>query len=117
MIKILEDASGLADIFKKEFDSVVPTGNQGNVIAVIEDGEIKAFITAEVLIRVGLLWIKPEYRKSAQGNKWMRQLIRFLFAYMPKEFPAITIDDTGRYGKLFTKLGMRKVLGTIYRLD
>lgn len=117
MITIIKDASDLAEVFKKEFNSVVPQPDQGNVIAVVEDGEIKAFITAEVLIRVGLLWIKPEERKTSKGNKWMRQLIRFLFQYTPKHLPVVTIDDTGRYGRLFEKLGMRKVLGTIYRLD
>lgn len=117
MIHILKDKELVADIFAKEFDSAVPQGTQGDIIAIVENGRIKAFVMAEQLIRAGLLWVAPEYRNTPTAMRLMRELVRFIYVNTPPNSSVITIDSTGEFGSIFRHLGMREVEGTVYRKD
>jgi predicted GNAT family N-acyltransferase len=117
MIHILQDKNLVADIFSEEFQSAVPEGAQGDIIAIVEKGQIKAFVMAEQLIRVGLLWVTPEHRNTPQATRLMRELVRFVYHNLPRNTSVITIDSEGDFGELFKKLGMREVEGQVYRKD
>lgn len=117
MIHILKDTALVADIFEKEFDSEVPTGNQGDIIAVVEDGKVQAFIMAEQLIRAGLLWVAPENRNSTKAVKLMRELVRFIYMNAPIGSSVVAIDSDNEFSKILEKVGMHKVEGIVYRKD
>lgn len=117
MIHILNDSRLVADIFAKEFDSEVPTGGQGGVIAVVKEGRIEAFIMLEQLIRAGLLWVAPEHRNTPKAAKLMRELVRFIHDNSAPNSSVVTIDTDGDFGHILKKIGMREVQGTVYRKD
>lgn len=117
MILQLADNNLVRDIFKKEFESVPPTQEQGSIVAVVNDGQIDAFIMAEALVRVGLLWVNPVHRQSHKSIKLTKELIRYIKQAMPPDSSVVTIDDSGRFGDIFKHLGMREVDGQLYRID
>lgn len=117
MIKILQDTELVKDIFAEEFGSEPPPLDQGSVIAIVEGGQIKAFLLVEMLIRAGLLWVTPEQRKTPQAAKYIKDLSKYVIYTMAPGMSGITIDDTGRYGKIFEQIGMYPVEGQIYRKD
>jgi hypothetical protein len=116
-IKRLTDTASLEQIFIDEFESLPPTGEQGAVFAVIEEGEVQAFIMAEQVVRIGLMWVKPEKRKTSASAKYLRHLFSFLFDSVPPNTSVVSLDCTGEYHRLLTKLGFRKLKGDLHRLD
>jgi hypothetical protein len=117
MIKLLtdEEKEKLFPIFLSEFSSLIP--EQSNIVAIEEDGEVVAFVLSEVLIRVGLLYVKPELRGTQRSASLSKRLIRYLFQRIPKNSSVITIASESKYNSLFEKIGMREEAGTVYRLD
>lgn len=117
MVEVLSDPSVVAEIFQREFDSVPPDPSQGHVLAIVENGAVKAFIMRELLIRIGLLWVTPEERDTPLAAKRVKELLRYVVASIPEHASVISIDDTGEYARLFNRLGMRSVPGDIFRID
>lgn len=117
MIQILDDPNVLTEIFEKEFDCLPPHPDFGDVIAIIEDGEIKAFMSRETLIHVGTVWVNPKDRKTAKAGRWLKDLARQVILGMPKNSSTIIVDETGLYAKLLKFLGFRTYKGTTYRID
>jgi len=116
-IRIIEDTSILEDIFRKEFDSIPPTGTQGLVFGLYEGNELKAFVLAEQLLRIGLIWVNPEDRERKKGVGYLRRLFNYLWNAVPENNSVIGIDCDGKYYKVLERFGYRKLKGTVYRLD
>ena len=118
MIKLLNNSEreSLREIYRDEFDSLLPDEVQANIVAITEDDEIQAFLTSEVLIRVGLMYVKPEHRNTVKSARMARQLARYVATNLPKGASVIAID-TGGFEKLFERLKMEKQEGTVYRID
>lgn len=117
MTHLLNDSPWLRDMLAREFKSDVPPAHQGQIFGIVEEGQVRATILAEHLIRVGQLWICPEDRKTVNGLRNARNLIRDMIVTIPEGMSAIAIDDTGDYGGLLQKIGLRPVEGKIYRID
>lgn len=117
MILELNDLTPLKNIFNNEFDSVPPDPGQGSVLAVVEDGQIEAFVMVELLVRAGLLWVAPEHRNTPKAARLVKELMRYVYINIPDGTSAITIDSDGEFGRLFKKLGMYPLEGTLYRKD
>lgn len=100
-----------------EFNTIPPSDQQGAIIGIVEDGDVKAFLLAEQLIRVGLIWIKPEERGSRKSVAYLRKMFDYLVQYTPPDTSVVGFDCTGEYKKLLEKFGFRAVRGQIYRLD
>jgi hypothetical protein len=106
----------LRPVFEKEFNADLPEESQANILAIIEDGSVVAFLTSEVLIRVGMLWVHPK-RRGIEGAKAIGQLIRETHEAIPKGSSAVVIASEDRFNNIAEKLGMRRVEGEIWRLD
>lgn len=120
MISLLnESARGvLFDVYADEFDSALPHQDQANIVAVTsDDGDIEAFITAEVLIRVGMLWVRPDMRGTPHGAKRIRQLCRYLKNSIPAGSSVVAIGYEDAQKQLFKRMGMRHIEGDVYRID
>jgi len=117
MIQILDDANVLAEIFDKEFDCLPPHPRFGDVVAIVEDGEIKAFMCREMLIHIGTVWVTPEERKTSKATKWLKALTEYVIVNMPKGSSAVVLDETGLYERLLKFLGLKKSTGQAYRID
>ena len=107
-----EQRKALDPIFEKEFDAALPDESQANIVAIVDDG-IEAFVTCEALLRVGMIWIRPD--KRSKGH--LQTLTRHLFERVPKGTSAITIATEDKEAKYFKRLGMREVEGRIFRID
>jgi hypothetical protein len=117
MIFKLADNELVGDIFRDEFDSIPPSQQQGSIIAVVNNGQIDAFVMAEALVRVGLLWVNPAHRQSYKSIKLTKELISYIKQGMPPDSSVVTIDESGRFGNIFKHLGLREVEGKLYRID
>lgn len=117
LIRLLDNVEReqLREVFREEFDSALPDANQANILVYEEDGRILGFITAEMLIRAGMIWVEPTKRGSAAA-KIVKALAQYLEANIPHGSSVVTIGDE-KYDGLFTKLGMRKIDGQVYRKD
>lgn len=100
----------LKPVYEQEFDSVLPPANQANILAVVEDGNIVGFITSEVLIRVGMIWVHPKKRGSRKLVKGMIDEVR---RSIPKDASVIAIGDH----EIFKRYGMYEVEGKLWRID
>lgn len=117
MIKLLEDERYvLKPVFETVFQSEVPDKEQANILAVVEDNKVVAFVTSEVLIRVGLVWVHPK-RRGMKGMKAVRQLLRETARSIPKGASVIAIASEDRFKEICEKNGMREVEGAVFRLD
>lgn len=119
MVKLLtaEEREKLRDIFETVFDSELPDEEQANIIGYVEDGEIKACVTAEVLFRTDMWYVSPRHRKTTKGAKMIAEMIRFLFRYVPTGHSVIVFADDDRKASLLTRLGFREIKGRTFRLD
>lgn len=119
MVKLLsaDERESIRDIFETTFDSALPDEEQANIIGYVEDGEIKACVTAEVLFRTDMWYVSPEHRKTTKGAKMIAAMIRFLFKYVPAGHSVIVIADNDRKASLLTRLGFREIQGRTFRLD
>lgn len=106
----------MREVYKNEFDSILPDASQANIVAVVEDNSVVAFLTSEVLLRVGLLWVHPK-KRGKQGASLSKQLVRYTANSIPKGASVIAIASDSRFESLFTKCGMRKEDGAVYRID
>jgi len=111
------ERESLRGIYESEFDSALPEEGQANIVACIEDDELLAFVTAETLIRTDMWWVSPPYRKTSKAASLIRTLARYLLRNIPKGSSAIVIARDENQGRLFKKLGLREIKGTVYRLD
>ena len=116
-IEQVTDPSVLTAIFQEEFDSYPPSLEQGAIFAIKNGEEIEAFITAEHLLRVGMVWVHPKHRKTPKAVTWLKGFIRFLLNIIPYQTSVIAIDDTGQFSKTFKTLGLRHVKGDLWRID
>jgi hypothetical protein len=117
MVEILQDPAAVADILEKEFACTPPDPKFGDIVAITENGEIKAFMSRELLMHVGTVWVNPNDRKTAKGAKWLKELAQYVIVNMPRGSTTIIIDDTGLYDKLLRFLGFRKSKGTAYTIE
>lgn len=110
MIEMLpvERWSELTEIFSREFDSALPNKGKAYILADVEDGEIKAFVVVEMLLRVGQV-----YSTSGSPRKLLKQVVD----NMPANTAVIAIASEPRYESLFKKFEMDKFEGTLYRRD
>lgn len=118
MIKLLDqnEREVLRPVFEKVFDSDLPDERQANIAAVVENGCIAAFLTTEVVLRTGLIWTHPKIR-GRKGAKAVIELAQYVKANIPEGASVLAIASEERFGKLFEKFGMRKIEGTVYRID
>lgn len=107
----------LTDIFHAEFDSDLPDEKQCKILAQMEDGEIRGFITSEILIRVGLVWVKPELRETKESAQMVKDMIRYVAASIPKGSSVIVIASDEKFEGICEKSGMRPIDGKVYRKD
>lgn len=108
----------LADVFENEFDgSLVPHAEQAHIVAITENGEVQAFVVSEVLIRVGMIWVKPEMRNTVKSSGWLKKLVRYIARSIPQGSSAIVIDSDDENGTLLKRLGLREIKGQVYRMD
>ena len=107
-----EQRKELDPIFEREFNSALPDESQANIVAVVDDG-IEAFVTVEALLRVGMIWIRPD--KRSEGH--LQALTRHLFEKVPRGSSVITIATEAKQGKYFKRLGMREISGRLFRID
>jgi hypothetical protein len=112
-----DERENLRGIYEQEFDAEVPTEEQANVVAVTEDDELLAFVTAETLLRTDMWWVSPIHRNTAKAASLIRQLARYLFRSVPQGTSVIIIAGDSNQERLFTKLGFREVKGKLYRID
>lgn len=117
MIQVLTDPNAVADILEQEFECSPPDPKFGDIVAIVEDGEVKAFMSRELLMHVGTVWVNPKDRKTTRGAKWLKELAQYVIVNMPKGSTTIIIDDTGLYDKLLKFLGFRKSKGTAYTIE
>lgn len=117
MIVTLEHNDLVAEICEKEFNCLPPHPNYGEVVAAIEDGQLKAFMSRELLAHVGTVWVNPLDRGTAKGASWLKRLIKQFVVEMPAGSSAVVVDEPGRYGDLLKFIGMQEKPGTLYRID
>lgn len=98
----------IAETLKTEFDAELPFKDKSSIIADIEDNEIKGFVVAEYLLRIGQIW-------SKKGNP--RGLIKYLEQNMAANTSVIVIASDERFHGLCKKFDMREVEGTVFRRD
>jgi hypothetical protein len=106
----LENREALRPVFEGEFNSELPAENQANII-----GDERGFVVAEHILRVGMIYIKPDVRNTPKSHSFIREVVRFLLKKIPRGTSVICIATEGEE-KLFKRLGMREV-GTAYRID
>jgi hypothetical protein len=116
VIRLLTSAERetLRPIYETEFNSELPPEQQANIVGVIENEKIEAFVTTEVLLRVGLLWVSPEAEKP---SSLIRDLTRHLIVSIPKGSSVVALTTTGVHERFFSHLGFYKCDGTLYRTD
>jgi len=117
MVKILADNNLVAEICHNDFNCLPPHPRYGDVIAVVEEGEIKAFMSREILIHIGTVWVNHEDRGSVKAAKWMKELIKRAILELPQASSALVVDETNRYGNLLETIGFYEKGGTTYRMD
>lgn len=117
MAQTLIDSNLVADVCDEEFDCLPPHPRYGDVIAVIEDGEIKAFMSREILIHVGTVWVNKKDRGSSKAAKWLKELIKQVIVELPEASSALVIDETEKYGNLLERIGFYEKTGKTYRMD
>ena len=119
MIQLVDgwERESLKGIYESEFNSELPDENQANIVAVIEDDELQAFVTAETLIRTDMWWVAPPYRNTSKAAGLILKLARYLLKNLPQGSSAIVIANNENQERLFTKLGLREVKGKLYRID
>ena len=117
MIHLIDDRESLRGIYEHEFNSDLPA-DSANVVGVIEDDELQAFVTAETLIRTDMWWVSPPYRNTAKAASLIRQLARYLLRCLPNQASVIIFAADDNQGRLFKKLGFREIENVrVYRLD
>jgi hypothetical protein len=117
MLKVLADPSRVSEILEREFDTATPQAPLGQIVAIEEDGEIKAFILREMLVHVGTFWVNPQDRGTTKGTKWLKELCRYAIVSMPKGSSVVIVDDTGLYDRFLKFLGFRRLKSPVYRVD
>jgi hypothetical protein len=117
MIRILEDNNQVAEILEKEWGCLPPHPQFGDIVAIEENGEIKAFLSREMLIHVGTIWVNPNDRNTMKGANWLHKLIKYAILNMPKGSSALVMDEPGTFGKLMHKLGLYPIKANSYRID
>lgn len=98
----------LTDIFAREFNSGLPHKGRAYILADIVDGEIKAFMVVELLVRWGQVY-------STGGSP--RKLFQEAVSSIPPDTAVIAIASEPRYESLLEKFDMTKREGTVYRRD
>jgi len=116
-VERIKDMSLVEKTLLEEFKTLPPSEQQGAIFGIVEDGEVKAFLLAEQLVRIGLIWVKPEERTTKKSFSYLRRMFDFLVQYTPNDTSLVGFDCTGEYKKLLEKFGFRPIRGDIYRLD
>jgi len=117
MIHIIENPSLVTDICQKDFDCLPPHPNFGDVVAIIENEKIKAFMCREMLFHVGTVWVNEEDRGTTKGVKWLRDLMRYVILSLPPGSSAVVLDEMQKNQQLLEFLGFQKRSGDFYRMD
>lgn len=119
MLELLDENARrvLFDIYDREFDAELPHSDQANILAVKNGDDIEAFVTAEVLIRADMWWVKEELRNTPKAAAHIRKMARYLLKTIPKGSSIITLAGCDTHRKIFEHLGMRYVAGDVYRID
>ncbi len=110
MIEILpEERWGeLKETFDKVFDCHLPNRGGAQIIADVEDGEIKCFLVVEIVAKVGQIW--------SNGTSSPRKLFKFVEKGMKPESSVVVVSDEPRFDGLCKKLGMYET-GKMFRRD
>jgi hypothetical protein len=118
MIRLLttEEKLNLADVFMEEFENTLPPVN-ANVIGLFENDELIGFLVAETLLRVGMVWTKPEIRNTMQSALATKELAQYAYQSIPQGASAIVIASEKKFEPLLKRLGMKEVIGKIFRKD
>lgn len=101
------------DIYHEIFESDLPSVEQANIIA-IDD---KAFITVEVLLRAGMVWVEPSIRNTPESARCLKELVTHLQSVIPKGSSVIAIASTEKEKRLMKRLKMRPIEGQVFRID
>lgn len=112
MIEILpEERWGeLEEIFDKIFDAALPDKGKAHIIASVDNGEIRGFLVAEMLLRVGQIWT------DESDTMMPRKLINYLTGNL-KNTSVIVIASDARFEKMLKHLDMREMEGKVFRRD
>lgn len=110
MIQILpkERWPELAEIFRTEFDAVLPDDSATILADVDDEGEITGFLVLEFLARIGQI-------HTPGANS--RLMLDFFNEQVRPGNSVIAIADQPRFERLCESYGMRKVEGVVYRKD
>lgn len=117
MIHIFENTDIISEVCADEFACLPPHPHFGDVVAVVEDGNIKAFMSRELLFHIGTVWVNPADRKSPKAATWLKRLTQYVILDMPKGASAVVIDQTGKQDKLLKFIGLHPYEGKTYRID
>jgi len=108
-----EERLSFKEVFENEFDSELPNARQANIVAYGNS----AFITTEVLLRAGLVWVDPSLRNTPKSASILKRLVQYLHQHIPKGSSVIGIATNPKEERLMQRMGMRRVEGIIYRKD
>ena len=113
-----EERFPLFEIYDREFDAELPHEDQAHIIACYdENGEIEAFVTAEILIRADMWWVREDVRDTPRSASLIRRMARFILGKVPRGSSIITLAGCDTHRRIFERLGMRLVQGDVYRID
>lgn len=118
-LKLLDQSERevLVDIYQNDFNAKLPDEKQAKVLAYVEGDEIQGFITSEILIRVGMMWVTPEMRDTPQSATMLKEMLRYLAQNIPQGSSVIVIASDEKFQGLCEKSGMRFIEGQVYRSD
>lgn len=104
----------LKDIFDEEFDSDLPDVDSGAEIFIsVENGKRTGFILAEPVIFIGQIYIYPEFREKNIASTTLSLVKSVKERYEGQS--VATLASESRFEKLYKRLGLDKISGTLFR--
>jgi len=101
----------ISSIVHDEFSALPPRPNTSLAVVAEEDGEIVGLLVLQPVWYVGPVWVKDSWR----GRFIVSKLVERMHELVPRLHHCFTTTTQPRLGRLFERLGMRKVDWTVYR--
>lgn len=115
-IKLVEDHESLQQIFENEFDMDVPSKEQANIVGYYENGQLKAFMVTELLLRVSMPCVRPS-ESPHKGRTYLKNIIDYLFRSIKPETSVVVFAHEEIHRKIVKRLGFYEVPGEVFRLE
>lgn len=109
-IREITNWDGLQELFQTEHDSDLPLPEFGTIYGIYEDDKLKGFALAEHVIMIG------QFTTTGSGNiRYAKALIDFFQAKYPPGISVGAIASKDKFRKLYGRLDMQEIPGTLYR--